>query len=174
MHLASQKAGTTMLISINEAEHMVSSQYYAAGPMATAKKLRLLQIIMTLGLHKYILAGTINTAIGIAVIVAAFKLTQSPTLTIGISAGLGYLYSLLTYHYLAFDGKGLRPPYKRYAIIFGSAFILNAGTTTVLIKYVHGFIGAQIIILPLIIVGQWLASKFWVFEKKRIHNNSSH
>ena len=132
--------------------------------MAVTRKLQIAQTIKELGLHKYMFAGTINTAIGLAVIALAFRLTQSPTLTIGISASLGYLYSLLTYHYLAFDGKGMRPPYKRYAIIFGSAFILNAGTTAILLKHVHGFIGAQILILPLIIAGQWAASKFWVFK----------
>ena len=126
--------------------------------------MQVVQIIKKLGLHKYVFAGTINTAIGLAVIMVAFWLTQSPIITIGISASLGYLYSLLTYHYLAFDGKGMRPPYKRYAIIFGSAFILNAGTTAILLKHVHGFISAQILILPLIITGQWAASKFWAFK----------
>ena len=137
-----------------------------SGQMIAAKSMQVVQIIKKLGLHKYVFAGTINTAIGVAVIMVAFRLTQNPIITIGISASLGYLYSLLTYHYLAFDGKGLRPPYKRYAIIFGSAFILNAGSTTILLKHINSFVSVQILILPLIIIGQWVASKFWVFKKQ--------
>ena len=56
-------------------------------------------------LKKYFLASIINTLIGISLIVVIFKITNQELLTIGLCSLLGYFYSILTYHKIAFTGK---------------------------------------------------------------------
>jgi hypothetical protein len=81
----------------------------------------MLRRFMALGLHRYLLASGINTLIGILIIVSIYSVTRLPFLTVGLAALLGYGYSLFSYHYVAFNGKGRRPPYVRYALVYGVA-----------------------------------------------------
>ena len=124
-----------------------------------------LRSLQRLGIHKYASASIVNTLTGIAIIAAIFHLTHNPYTTILLSAALGYVYSLITYHYIAFDGKGLKPPYKRYAIIYGSAYLINTFLTKALMHYMHSFLYTQIITIPVVAILQFVAARLWGFRK---------
>ena len=128
---------------------------------------KLWQIFLGLGLHKYLGAAVINTSIGVLIVATFFKVLRNPFWTLLASACVGYAYSIATYHYLAFDGRGKQPPYKKYALVFGLALLINASLTSILMPYLHSFLSTQILIMPPVIVGQWAAAKFWVFNTSK-------
>lgn len=105
-----------------------------------------------------------NTAIGLAVIAILYYVTKAPYVTIALSALLGYLYSVFSFHYIAFAGKGKRVPYKKYALTYFTAFILNMVLTKALLNSLHSFVLVQVIVLPLVVGLQWLTANFWVFK----------
>ena len=129
-----------------------------------------LRSLQSLGIHKYASASLFNTIVGIGIIAAIFHLTHNPYATILISAVLGYVYSLITYHYIAFDGKGLKPPYLRYAIIYTSAYLLNTLLTKALMASLQSFLYTQIIIIPIVAILQWIAARLWGFRKNIDHS----
>lgn len=132
-----------------------------------------LRTLQRLRIYKYASASLFNTILGIGIIAAIFHVTHNPYATILISAVLGYIYSLITYHYIAFDGKGLKPPYARYAIIYGSAYFLNTFLTKGLMEYTHSFLYTQIIIIPLVATLQYVAARLWGFRKNIDHNRTT-
>ena len=73
-------------------------------------------------LKKYLIASFINTVIGIFLIFLIYKITNLKIITIGICSLLGYFYSILTYHKIAFKGKLSKPPYIKYAVTYISSF----------------------------------------------------
>ena len=110
---------------------------------------------------------------GIGIIAATYHVTHNPYTTILISTVLGYIYSLITYHYIAFDGKGLKPPYARYAIIYGSAYLLNTFLTKAMMQYTHSFLHTQIIVVLLVATLQYVAARLWGFRKNIDYNRST-
>ena len=131
-----------------------------------------LRSLRRLGIHKYASASIVNTLTGIAIIATIFHITYNPYATILFSSALGYFYSLITYHYIAFDGKGLKPPYKRYAIIYGSAYLINTLLTEALMHYMHSFLYTQIITIPVVAILQFVAARLWGFRKNIDHSRS--
>jgi hypothetical protein len=115
-------------------------------------------------LARYLSASVLNTAIGLAVIAILYYVTKAPYVTIALSALLGYLYSVFSFHYIAFAGKGRRVPYKKYALTYFTAFILNIVLTKALLNSLHSFVVVQVIVLPLVVGLQWLTANFWVFK----------
>ena len=118
---------------------------------------------ISLGIHRYLLASGINTLIGILVIACIYRVTGLPFLTVGLAAVLGYGYSILSYHYLAFNGKGKRPPYARYAAVYGLAYLLNTSFTVIGLKLTGNFFLVQLFTIPLVVVLQWISARLWVF-----------
>ena len=115
---------------------------------------------------RYAVAAAINTLIGLIVIAVVYTVTKKPYITIAMSAFIGYGYSLITYHNIAFYRRMGRPPYMRYAVVYFTAYILNSGLTMVGLKIIPHFIAVQIVVIPLVVVLQWFASSFWVFNPK--------
>ena len=115
---------------------------------------------------RYCTAALINTIIGLAALAILYRVTNMPYVTIGLSAVLGYTYSLFTYHRIAFKGRAGKPPYYSYAVVYGTAFMLNSLLTIAALRITSNFLLAQVIILPLVVVMQWTASNFWAFRSK--------
>ena len=88
-------------------------------------------------------------------------------MTIGLCSLLGYFYSIMTYHKIAFTGKLSNPPYLKYAISYFSSFILNSTFTRIGEKFISSFLVIQIFVVPLVVVIQWLTANLWVFRSKR-------
>ena len=93
---------------------------------------------------RYILTAGINTAIGLVIILSMYKLTKMPYITVGGSAAIGYAYSLLTYHNIAFRKRAGRPPYLKYGAVYISAFTINSILTWIGLKIVENFMLVQI------------------------------
>ena len=115
-------------------------------------------------LARYLSASVLNTAIGLAVIALLYTVTKAPYVTIALSGLLGYLYSIFSFHYIAFGAKGRRVPYRKYALTYFSAFILNLVLTRLLLGPLNSFVLVQVIVLPLVVGLQWLTANFWVFK----------
>ena len=118
-------------------------------------------------LKKYLIASFINTLIGICLIVFVYRITNQELLTIGLCSLIGYFYSILTYHRIAFNGKLSNPPYLKYAISYFSSFILNSTLTRIGEKMLSSFLVIQIFVVPLVVIIQWLTANLWVFRRKR-------
>lgn len=116
---------------------------------------------------KYLSASAINTLLGILIIYLIYFFTKAPFLTLLLSATLGYLYSILSYHFIAFDGKGRSLPYKRYAITYFSGLMLNSAATSALLPVLHNFVHVQLFVVPFVVILQWFTSSFWVFKRNR-------
>ena len=114
-------------------------------------------------LKKYLIASLINTVIGVFLIVLIYKITSLKTITIGICSLLGYFYSILTYHKIAFKGKLSKPPYIKYAVTYISSFLLNSTFT----RIGDEFLIVQLFVVPLVVFIQWIASNLWVFKSKK-------
>lgn len=109
-------------------------------------------------------ASTLNTILGLAIISLLYKATNSPFAAIGISATIGYLYSIYSYNAIGF-GRGLsRPPYKKYMIVYVSAFAINVSLTKVGLRLTDSFFLVQAFVLPTVVCMQWIASYFWAFR----------
>ena len=118
-------------------------------------------------LKKYLIASFINTVIGIFLIFLIYKITNLKIITIGICSLLGYFYSILTYHKIAFQGKLSKPPYIKYAVTYISSFLLNSTFTRIGEKFVDEFLLVQLFVVPLVVFIQWIASNLWVFKSKK-------
>ena len=117
-------------------------------------------------MFRYLLTAFINTLIGLSVISCIYTMTNMPYLTVGLSAGLGYLYSLFTYFYIAFRSQTESPPYMRYAAVYFTAFALNSSLTWIGMSILKNFIVVQIFVLPIVVILQWVASNRWAFRIK--------
>ena len=131
--------------------------------MNSARELR--RSLQSLGIHKYAAASLLNTITGIGIIAALFHLTHNPYITIFMSAMLGYGYSLITYHFIAFAGKGLKLPYARYAIIYASSYVLNTFLTRMLMASYDNFLYTQVVAIPVVAIVQWIMARLWGFRK---------
>ena len=69
-------------------------------------------------LKRYFFASSINTFIGILAIIFFYKLTNQKYLTILICSFVGYFYSIMTHHMIAFPGKLSKPPYIKCNNLF--------------------------------------------------------
>lgn len=118
-------------------------------------------------LAKYFSASVLNTLLGVAIIFVLYRLTDAPYITLVLSSLIGYIYSICSYHYIAFSGKGRKPPYKRYALTYFTALGLNTGITSILMLVTRDFMVIQAIVLPIIVGLQWLAANYWVFKPDR-------
>ena len=118
-------------------------------------------------LKKYLIASFINTVIGVFLIFLIYKITNLKIITIGICSLLGYFYSILTYHKIAFKGKLSKPPYIKYAVTYISSFLLNSTFTRIGEKFVDEFLMVQLFVVPLVVFIQWIASNLWVFKSKK-------
>ena len=118
------------------------------------------------GFHRYAIASAINTLLGIAIITALYTVTHSPSQTLIISSLFGYLYSLATYHRIAFLCAQRRPPFLRYAIVYGSALGLNALITWLMMTLTGSFLMSQLVAIPTVVSLQWAASRFWAFRSR--------
>ena len=110
------------------------------------------------------MAALINTAIGIIVISILYRLTDRVYITIAASAGIGYIYSLLTYHNIAFNRRTGSPPYVKYAIVYIIACSLNSALTFVGLRLLSSFVLVQMFVIPIVVLLQWFASTFWAFS----------
>jgi hypothetical protein len=115
-------------------------------------------------LARYFSASILNTAIGLSIIAMLYYVTKAPYVTIALSGLLGYLYSIFSFHYIAFAGKGRRVPYKKYALTYSTAFVLNIVLTKALMSTLNSFVLVQAIVLPLVVGLQWLTANLWVFK----------
>ncbi len=118
-------------------------------------------------LKRYFLASIINTIIGIFAIILFYKLTNQRYLTILICSFIGYIYSIMTYHLIAFPGQLLKPPYIKYGITYSSSFFLNGFLTRLAGSLIDEFLIIQLFVIPTVVFIQWLASNLWVFKAKR-------
>jgi hypothetical protein len=115
---------------------------------------------------RYFTAALINTILGLTILAILYRVTYMPYVTIGLSTVFGYIYSLFTYHRIAFKGRAGKPPYCSYAVVYGTAFMLNSLLTIGALRMTSNFLLAQVVILPLVVVMQWAASNFWAFRSK--------
>ncbi len=116
---------------------------------------------------RYLSASLINTAIGVFVMFALYTFTKQPYLTIASSAVIGYMYSLFTYHTIAFKRRTSKPPFIKYAVVYIVAFALNSGMTFVGLRLLPSFLAVQIMVIPLVVVAQWFASSLWAFSSNK-------
>ena len=117
-----------------------------------------------LELHRYTLASLANTAAGTAVILILYKITTSPAATLITSAIAGYIYSIISYHRLAFRGKRKNPPFLRYGLVYGSGLAINGTVTWIVVSLTGSFFQAQLVAVPIVICLQWVASRYWAFR----------
>ena len=118
-------------------------------------------------LKRYFFASSINTFIGILAIIFFYKLTNQKYLTILICSFVGYFYSIMTYHIIAFPGKLSKPPYIKYATTYSSSFFLNGALTRIGSVLTNDFLLIQLFVVPSVVFLQWLASNLWVFRGKK-------
>lgn len=123
-------------------------------------------------LMRYGMASAINTATGIGLIALLYWLTGSATASLTTSTVLGYVYSLATYNSIAFHGNRKQPPFVRYGIIYSFALLLNLALTRILVARTGSFLVAQIVVLPPLLVLQWLAAKHWAFRQEKNQSNN--
>ena len=135
--------------------------------MVKSKKRIMWSALKFRNLKKYFIASIINTVIGIFLIIIVYKLTNLKFLTIAICSLLGYFYSIFTYHKIAFKGKLRNPPYTKYAVTYTSSFLLNSTFTNIGNRITDQFLIIQLIVVPLVVIIQWLASNLWVFKSKK-------
>ena len=117
-------------------------------------------------LKKYFLASLINTIIGILMIMIVYELTSQKYLTIFVCCLIGYFYSIITYHFIAFPGKLIHPPYRKYSLTYSSSFLLNGLLTRLGNLITEQFLLIQLFVIPIVVIIQWLASNLWVFNSK--------
>lgn len=135
------------------------------GKIKKIKKMR--EALRLRNLKKYFIASLINTVIGVILIILIYKITNLKLITIGICSLLGYFYSILTYHRIAFKGKLSKPPYTKYAVTYISSFLLNSTFTRIGEKFLDQFLLVQLFVVPLVVFIQWIASNLWVFKSKK-------
>ena len=100
-------------------------------------------------------------------IIFIYEITNQRLLTIGICSLLGYFYSIITYHKIAFKGKLLKPPYLKYGVSYFSSFLLNGTFTRLGEKLIDNFLIIQLFVVPLVVFIQWLSANLWVFKQKK-------
>jgi hypothetical protein len=125
------------------------------------------QTIKQSSIYRYLLASGINTALGVTIIAALYRVTRSAQTTLLLSTLLGYLYSLASYNRIAFRSERGHPPYLRYAFVYTSALALNTLITWQIMRATGSFMTGQIVSIPTVTSLQWVASRFWVFRPNR-------
>ena len=118
-------------------------------------------------LARYALTSLINTSIGILVIAVLYQVSKSKDITIASAALIGYFYSIITYHKIAFKNNLKYPPYFKYAITYGGSYLANMGLTDTCLRIAPNasFLAIQLVVVPLVVVSQWLVSTLWTFRK---------
>ena len=126
-----------------------------------------LKDLNTKSLARYALASLINTSIGILVIAILYQISKSKDITIVSATLIGYIYSIITYHRIAFKGKLKHPPYFKYAITYGCSCLANMGLTNALLTIAPNtsFLAIQLLVVPIVVVSQWVVSTLWTFRQ---------
>jgi hypothetical protein len=131
------------------------------------KKLeKIFHIFATSKLFSYLKASILNTLLGASNLWLIFYLTKNYFITIFLATFIGYFYSLFNFNRIGFKRKGLRPPYKRFAVAYSITFTLNYSLTLILISNLKDFYIVQLIVVPLVAIIQWLVLNLWTFRKK--------
>jgi hypothetical protein len=118
-------------------------------------------------LIRLVATSGINTLLGVLAMIAIYKLTRAPFLTILLSALAGYTYSIYSYNIVGFARGLTRPPYKRYMVVYSSSVVINLLLTRVGMSITGNFFLVQAIVLPSVVGLQWIASYFWAFRRQK-------
>ena len=111
----------------------------------------------------YAKASILNTTLGITVMYALYAASQSKQLAVFSANFIGYFISILNYNNIGF-GRKTRPPYLNYGIVYLSTFILNLCLVSILMGLHANFYLAQIFVVPVVAIFQWIALNFWIFK----------
>ena len=111
----------------------------------------------------YIKASILNTALGISLMYGIYAVTQSKQASIFTANLLGYFVSIFNYNRIGFNRKS-RPPYIAYGAVYILTFWLNLFLTTLAVQSSMSFYLAQIFVVPVVAIFQWILLNVWVFK----------
>jgi len=111
----------------------------------------------------YIKASLLNTALGLSLMYGIYSVSQSKQASIFTANLLGYFVSIVNYNRIGFDRKS-RPPYITYGVVYALTFWLNLFLTTLVMQFFKNFYLAQIFVVPVVAIFQWIALNVWVFK----------
>ncbi|CAN5304976.1 GtrA family protein [soil metagenome] len=123
-------------------------------------------------LLKFILVGTLNTAIGyIIIFFCMYWLDISALISNMIGYAIGLIFSYLSHKFFTFNNKSkLMNTAYRFVIVFMVAYLANIGVLFALIHYsnIHEGI-AQILAGAIYVVISFLMNKYYVFSLSPVH-----
>ena len=111
----------------------------------------------------YLKASILNTALGISVIYGLYAVSKDRQLAIFGANFLGYFISIINYKNIGFHHRG-KPPYFNYGVVYLSTFALNLFLASTFMAFYANFYVAQVFVVPIVAIFQWLALNFWVFK----------
>jgi putative flippase GtrA len=124
---------------------------------------------LTLGQRQFVrflVVGVLNTAVGYGTFVLLVLLKLRPGLSLFMATVLGVLFNYLTTGRLVFAARGLgRLPF--FAAVYGLTFVLNLWSLRSLLSAGFSPILAQAILLPLMVILNFVLNKILVFRKVR-------
>lgn len=114
---------------------------------------------------RFLGVGVLNTVIGYALF-AAFVLAQAPTLVaVAASTALGALFNFGSIGVLVFASKDVTL-LPRFLAVYVAQCAVNALLLAGLAQLGLGPLMAQLLLLPLLASGTYLAMRYWVFPDR--------